>query len=92
MPTVAVHIFTQGWSVAAVWNMCSGSISLGADNAASTVPFIVCESCAFQALDILAHLCPSKSESLLGIYCVILQWNNYDTLLQLIKLFMIMGL
>jgi len=40
MPTIAIHIFTQGWYVAAVRNMCSGSISLGADNAASTVPLL----------------------------------------------------
>jgi hypothetical protein len=37
MPTVAVHIFTQGWPVASVRNTCSGSTNLGADNAASTV-------------------------------------------------------
>jgi hypothetical protein len=46
----------------------------------------------FQAWDILAYLFWSKSESVVGIYCVVLQWNNYDTLLQITKLFIIMGL
>jgi hypothetical protein len=55
-------------------------------------PSIVRESCAFHALDILAQLFRSKSESLVGIHCVILQWNNYDTLFQIIKLFIIIRL